>query len=181
VINDLVPDAATGAPESPHDPEDVRVLPGVAAAIEMLAEAGYVLVVVSNQPAVAKEIATRDALRAVHDRLVTLLGSAAAQIAGWRYCFHHPQAVDPALRVCDCRKPAPGMLLDAGTDLDVDLGRSWLIGDADRDIEAAHAAGCRAVLIEHPGSAHRRGASAPDATAADLPSAARAVIAAEAA
>ena len=70
---------------------------------------------------------------------------------------------------CDCRKPAPGMLLDAAGALELDLSRSWMLGDTDTDVEAGEAAGCRTVLIEYPGSAHKRsGQASPDLGAADL-------------
>ena len=78
---------------------------------------------------------------------------------------------------CDCRKPAPGLLLDAAAELALDLGASWMVGDADTDVTAAHAAGARAVLVEHPRTAHRRrGGGAPEHTAA-RPGAAAALIA----
>lgn len=90
-----------------------------------------------------------------------------------RCCFHHPEATVSELRqTCGCRKPAPGMLLDAAAELDVDLRASWMIGDTDGDVAAGVAAGCRTVLIAAPGSVHKRSgtahadAHAPDVTAA---------------
>jgi D-glycero-D-manno-heptose 1,7-bisphosphate phosphatase len=90
-----------------------------------------------------------------------------------RCCFHHPEATVPELRgMCPCRKPAPGMLLDAAAELDVDLGASWMIGDTDGDVAAGAAAGCQTVLIARPGSRHKRSGTAradvhaPDVTAA---------------
>lgn len=177
VINALVPDPRSGTRESPYRPEDVRILPGVAGALDELSAAGLILVVASNQPAAAKGIASEAELDAVHERVVALLGSHAAAISEWRYCRHHPDASEPRLRECDCRKPKPGMLLDAARALDIDLARSWAVGDADRDIEAGIAAGCRTVLIEHPNSAQRRsGSIEPDLRADDLTSAAGAVL-----
>lgn len=157
VIVEPVSDVADGRPEGPLRPSDVRLAPRAVEGIGLLHRAGFVLVVVSNQPSAAKGKATRDDLRAVHERTVELLGSGAAAIADWRYCFHHPDAVAPELRgPCACRKPAPGMLLDAAQDLGLDLGRSWMVGDSDADLGAAQAAGVAAVLIEHPDSVHRR-------------------------
>ena len=179
VINELVPEEASGVPESPYRPDDVRLMAGVRESLERLRETGMAVIVVSNQPAAAKGIATAEALDAVHDRVVELLGDTASVVAEWRYCRHHPDAIDPALRGCECRKPRPGMLLDAARALGLDLGRSWTVGDADRDIEAGRAAGTRTVLVENPDSPHRReGSAGEDLRAADLPSAARAILSA---
>lgn len=167
IVNRLVHDPATGSPESPYEPGHVELEAGAIEGIERLADAGYALVVVSNQPAAAKGTASIDDLDAVHHRVVELLGSAASRIESWRYCRHHPEAGDIRLRECKCRKPAPGLLLDAATDLGLDLERSWMIGDAERDIEAGRGAGCRTVLVENPDSARRR----PRKTVADARSA----------
>jgi D-glycero-D-manno-heptose 1,7-bisphosphate phosphatase len=169
VINELVPDPVGGVPESPYKPEDVRLVPGAATALDQIARAGFLGVVVSNQPAAAKGTASIADLDAVHERVVELLGAHAGAIAEWRYCRHHPEAVDPALRECDCRKPKPGMLLDAARDLEINLPASWMVGDADRDVQAGAAAGCRTILIENPDSEQRRAGSAePDARAPTL-------------
>jgi D-glycero-D-manno-heptose 1,7-bisphosphate phosphatase len=177
VINELVPDPVTGVPESPYRADDVRLMPGAAIALEELHDAGLTLVVTSNQPAAAKGIASAADLDAVHERVVELLGDAAGAVEDWRYCRHHPDAGDPAQRDCDCRKPKPGMIIDAARELGLDLERSWTVGDADRDIEAGRAAGTRTVLVENPDSPHRRaGAAGEDLRAADLPSAARAIL-----
>jgi D-glycero-D-manno-heptose 1,7-bisphosphate phosphatase len=106
----------------------------------------------------------------VHERTQELLAAEGATIDDWRYCFHHPQGTVPDLTGdCECRKPKPGMLLDAATRHGLDLGASWMVGDSDTDVQAGQAAGCRTALIEHPGSAHRRtGAVQPDMQAATL-------------
>lgn len=177
VINDPVPDRRSGRPESPYRARDVRLAPGASQGLGMLADAGYTIVVASNQPAAAKGTATRAALEAVHARVEALLAAEGVVPAAWEYCMHHPDAVDAALRgPCDCRKPAPGMLLRAAERLGLDLARSWMLGDSDADVEAGRRAGCRTVLIEHPGTAHRRGRAEPDLVAADLAGAARAVV-----
>jgi histidinol-phosphate phosphatase family protein len=177
VVNALVADPGTGVPESPYDPADVSLLPGAAEALERLADAGLVLAVVSNQPAAAKGIATEADLDAVHERVVELLGPSARTVSAWRYCRHHPEAADPGLRSCECRKPQPGMLLDAAGALGLDLTQSWMVGDADRDVQAGKAAGCRTILVENPDSAHRRaGAVEPDLRVQDLPEAASALL-----
>jgi D-glycero-D-manno-heptose 1,7-bisphosphate phosphatase len=170
VLNELVPDPATGLPESPLRVEEVRLIAGAAAAAARLSRAGFVLVCVSNQPAAAKGKVSVQQLRAVHQRVVELLGLAGVRLACSRLCLHHPDGVQPTLsRVCGCRKPAPGMLLDAARALALDLGSSWMFGDTDADMLAASSAGCRGVLIEYPGSAPKRcGQRTFDVPVADL-------------
>jgi D-glycero-D-manno-heptose 1,7-bisphosphate phosphatase len=170
VINAGVSDPDSGLLESPLAPTDVHLLPGAAQAMRRLAESGYLLVCVSNQPAGAKAKATIDALLAVHARVLELLGAEGVRLAAWRLCVHHPDGVVPELSgPCACRKPAPGMLMDAAQVLGLDLGSCWMFGDTDADVRAGQAAGCRTVLIRYPGSVHKRtGAAQPSLVAADL-------------
>jgi len=170
VLNELVPDPVSGMPESPLRVEEVRLLPGAAEAANALAEAGYALVCVSNQPAAAKRKVSVEQLWAVHQRIVELLAHEGVRLDASSLCLHHPEGVVPGLSgACDCRKPAPGMLLKAADELGLDLGRSWMIGDTDADIRAGQAAGCRTVLIECAQSAHKRvGGMSSDLLASDL-------------
>jgi D-glycero-D-manno-heptose 1,7-bisphosphate phosphatase len=170
VLNEAVPDIHSGAPESPLRVEDVRLLPGAAMAAGALAQAGYALACVSNQPAVAKGRASIAELRAVHERVIELLARAGVRLDVSRLCLHHPDGVLPELSgPCDCRKPAPGMLLDVAGAEGIDLAASWMLGDTDADVRAGTLAGCHTVLIEYPGSAHKRaGAAKPDLVAFDL-------------
>ena len=170
VLNEAAPDPVSGALESPLEVEDARLLPGAAAAAGELARAGYVLVCVSNQPAAAKGKVTVERLKAVHERVLELLASEGVRIDASRLCPHHPEGVVPELSgPCACRKPVPGMLLDAAGALAIDLSASWMLGDTDADVQAGRAAGCRTVLIEYPGSAHKRlGQASPDLLASDL-------------
>ena len=167
VINEPVWDTRTQSFESPYRPQDVTLVPGAAQGLAQLA--GFKLVLVSNQPSAAKGQTTLEQLAAVHERVAELLRTAGVVLDGVYYCHHHPDFTGP----CECRKPAPGLLLAAATDLGLELERSWMIGDADTDVIAAHAAGARAVLVEHPRTAHRRiGAVQPEHTAPDLRAAA---------
>jgi D-glycero-D-manno-heptose 1,7-bisphosphate phosphatase len=170
VINDLVVDPISGFPESPLHPGDVTLMSGAASALRRLVDAGWTLVGVSNQPAAAKGTIDLAELYAVQDRVLARLREEGLRFADFRLCPHHPDGVVPELSgPCGCRKPAPGMLLDAAAARDIDLGASWMIGDADLDVAAGHAAGCATILVEHPGSIHKRtGASRPDQTVADL-------------
>ena len=182
VLNELVPHPVSGRPESPLDPEQVVLVPGAAAALRRLHNAGYVVVGVSNQPAAAKGTVDIKQLESVQARVLDLLERAGAATDAFRLCFHHPEGVVPELtRVCNCRKPAPGMLLDAAAELKLDLSASWMIGDTDGDVAAGVAAGCRTILIENLASAHKRsGRVRPDATAPDLAAAVDFVIASRA-
>lgn len=170
VLNDPVHDPHDGRPESPLRADDVVLADGAVDGCLALEKAGFTLAVVSNQPGAAKGKASLADLSDVHGRVAELLTDAGVLISDWRYCHHHPEAVDPKLRgPCDCRKPAPGMLLAAASAGGYDLGQSWMVGDSDGDIEAGQRAGCRTVLVEHPGSGHRRSdASIPTARVRNL-------------
>lgn len=185
VINELTPDPDSGRPESPLQVKDVVLVAGAAAALRSLAACGLLLCGVSNQPAAAKGTVTTGELDAVQRRVIELLAAEGVTFDAFHVCLHHPDGIVPELSfACDCRKPAPGMLLDAARALDVDLAASWMIGDTDADVQAGAAAGCRTVLIEHPGSAHKRGradrrdrAGLPDAIVPDLAAAVALILA----
>jgi D-glycero-D-manno-heptose 1,7-bisphosphate phosphatase len=181
VINELVPDPVSGHPESPLAPQQVILIPGAAAALLRLAQAGWRLVGVSNQPAAAKGVVSVAQLRSVQARVLGLLGAEGVRFDDFRLCLHHPDGVVAQLtRECECRKPAPGMLVQAADGLGIDLARSWMIGDTDADVQAGRAAGCKTVLIEHPGSAHKRGSGVgADAVIAGLGEAAALIAAGE--
>jgi D-glycero-D-manno-heptose 1,7-bisphosphate phosphatase len=173
-LNEAVPDPDSGIPESPLKVTEVRLIEGAAAAARRLADAGFALVCVTNQPAAAKGKVSPEQLAAVHERVLELLHEQGVQLDASHLCLHHPQGVVPELSgPCSCRKPAPGMLLDAAREHDLDLANSWMVGDTDTDVAAGHAVGTRAVLIEYPPSAHKRsGIADPDLLACDLADAA---------
>jgi D-glycero-D-manno-heptose 1,7-bisphosphate phosphatase len=170
VLNELVPDPVSGVPESPLSVADVRLVPGAAAAALRLTQLGFVLVCVSNQPAAAKGMVSVAQLLAVHNHVVELLRAQGVRLTASHLCMHHEHGVVPELSgPCDCRKPAPGMLLDGARALAIDLDVSWMVGDTDADIAAGKAAGCMTLLIRHPGSVHKRlQGVAPDLIADDL-------------
>jgi D-glycero-D-manno-heptose 1,7-bisphosphate phosphatase len=178
VVNELVPDPFSRRPESPLKPEQVALVVGAAAALRSLRSAGYLIVGVSNQPAAAKGVVGIERLKSVHARVLQLLERDGASLDAFRVCFHHPNGIVPELsRTCGCRKPAAGMLLAAAEEFAIDLGASWMVGDADDDVGAGTAAGCRTVLIENPASAHRRVRdTTPDGRAPDLTAAAHLII-----
>lgn len=178
VIDALAPDPVTGMPEAPFRVEDVALLPGVADALRSLSNAGFALVCVTNQPAAAKRFTSVEALEEVHSRVLELLENEGVRFDAWRMCLHHPEGTDPALSgLCDCRKPAPGMLIDAANELGVDFEGSWMIGDTDSDIAAGATVRCRTVLVLHGPSGHRRsGSVVPEFVVDNLPEAASVVL-----
>ncbi len=116
-------------------------LPGAREGAARLSEAGYLLTVVSNQRGVARGLLTVETLRAIEERIQDGLRPLGARIDAFRYCIHELDAA------CCCRKPEPGMLLDLARELDLDLRRSWMIGDSESDVEAGRRAGCRTALV----------------------------------
>jgi D-glycero-D-manno-heptose 1,7-bisphosphate phosphatase len=121
--------------------EEMQILPGVSGAIALLNRAGFRVIVVSNQRCVAKGLITTADLEALHRRLCEALARDGATIDAIYYCPHETQPP------CRCRKPQPGMLLDAARDHDIDLGASWMIGDSKADVEAGKSAGCNTALL----------------------------------
>lgn len=148
-----------------NSPDQVKLLDGVAEALNELKTLGYKLVVVTNQSAVARGIVTEKVLGEIHDRLKQILAEKNAFLDGIYYCPFHPEGVVPKYRKeSDCRKPNPGMLHKAAAELDIDLRQSWCIGNSGRDVEAGRRAGCRTILIDKP--AHHKGAASALAMAA---------------
>ena len=131
-----------------NHPSRLRLLPRSAAAVRRLNAAGVAVVVVTNQAGIARGYFSPDVLAAVNDALVAQLKDEGAHLDGVYVCPHHPTEGDPPYRiVCDCRKPKPGLLLRAASDLGLDLGRSTLVGDKASDLVAARAVGARSVLV----------------------------------
>jgi D,D-heptose 1,7-bisphosphate phosphatase len=129
------------------DPAQMRLCQGVATGVRRLHEAGFALVVVTNQSGVARGYFAESAIAPMEQRLRQLLG---VPLAGFYYCPHHPEGTVAGYGVrCDCRKPEPGMLLRAQAELGLDLAQSWLVGDILNDVEAGRRAGCRTVLIDN--------------------------------
>lgn len=131
------------------DPNQILLCPGAGKVLRQLAEAGYELVVVSNQSGVARGYYPEDALRRVEKHLRGLVcAEAGVDLAGFFYCPHHPDGCVPGYsRECPCRKPKPGMLLQAAREMDIDLRQSWMIGAVLDDIEAGRRAGCHTILV----------------------------------
>ncbi|MBU0717513.1 MAG: HAD family hydrolase [Planctomycetes bacterium] len=136
------------------DPAQVKLLPGSADAIRRFSESGYAVVVVSNQSGIARGFFSEEDLSAVHARVEELLKAQGATLDGAYYCpyLDGPEAVVEAYRqASELRKPEPGMLFQAARDMDIDLSRSWMIGDSASDVAAGRAAGCRTILLDSTG------------------------------
>ena len=145
VINRLLTEK--GPRETPTTSEEFELLPDVIEALSRLKQAGLLLVVVTNQPNVAKGKSSLEDYQAINRRMDQLLGEA-AKLDGMYACLHHPDPVQVIrteyLGPCICRKPQPGLLLQAASDLMIDLDRSWLVGDDETDIQAGRNAGLMA-------------------------------------
>ena len=135
-----------------RDIDQFELLPGVAKAIAKINETGYLAIVVTNQPVIARGEVTRDELQEIHNKMETLLGQHGAYLDGIYYCPHHPdrgfEGEIPELKFeCECRKPKPGMLMQAARDFNIDLRQSWMVGDGENDVQAGIAAGCQNVKL----------------------------------
>lgn len=132
--------------------DEFELLPGAAEAVALINASGYLAVVITNQPVIARGEVSEEELRQIHNKMETLLGLEGAYLDGIYVCPHHPEhgfaGERPELKiVCECRKPKPGLLLQAASDLNIDLASSWMIGDSESDLLAGRAAGCKVALL----------------------------------
>ncbi|NOG54800.1 MAG: HAD family hydrolase [Planctomycetes bacterium] len=158
------------------DPDEVRLIADAAAAIKQLQEAGYRIIVITNQGGVARGKYSEDDVDAVNQRIAHLITEeSGALIDRFYYCPFHPNG-SVTQYACEhpWRKPQPGMLLQAADDLDLDLAQCWMVGDQERDIEAGIAAGCRTVLVR-TGQPEQAGVTKADLLVATLTEAASAI------
>jgi D-glycero-D-manno-heptose 1,7-bisphosphate phosphatase len=139
--------------------EEMHILPGVVEAIALLNRSGFRVIVVTNQRCVAKGFLTSNELESVHRRMCQELAAMGAVIDEVYYCPHEEQPP------CGCRKPEPGMLLEAANEYEVDLTSSWMIGDSEKDVEAGKSAGCRTARILR---SHACSSGKPDVLATSL-------------
>ena len=148
VINELVYYQEQEIIDSPFTPAQFKLIPGVTEALKTLHNNGYLTIMVSNQPGIAKGHMTEKNFELIRQKMVSELNKDSAVLDGEYYCLHHPDAVVAEYRrKCDCRKPLPGLIFKAARERNIDLKGSWLIGDNLSDVQAGKAAGCRTVLI----------------------------------
>ena len=132
--------------------DDFELIDGIAEKIREINESGYLAIVVTNQPVIARGDCTWEELEEIHNKMETLLGEQGAYVDDIFVCPHHPDKGFEGERIeykmdCDCRKPKPGMLLEAAKKYNIDLSESYMVGDDDRDMEAGKAAGCKCVKV----------------------------------
>ena len=154
-------------------PGELVLLAGAASAIRRLNESQYLTVVVTNQSVIARGKCTEIDMKAIHNRLQSLIGEHGASIDRIYYCPHHPDQLIPGGRqdlkiVCDCRKPEPGLILRATKDMNIDLKMSWMVGDMTSDIEAAQRDGIRSILLIKQDVSDDQLSLHPDAKCLDL-------------
>ena len=133
--------------------EEMELLPGSCEAIRKINDSGYLAIVVTNQPVIARGDISLSQLAEIHNKLETLLGAGGAYLDGIYFCPHHPHkgyvGEIPELKIdCQCRKPKPGLLFKAAEDFNIDLSSSWMIGDSESDVKAGRNAGCRSILLD---------------------------------
>ncbi len=130
------------------DPGLVKLLPGVEGAIKSLSQAGYKIILVTNQSGIARGLLTEETLQRIHAELRRQLAASGAHLDGIYFCPFHPEGcVEGYCIDSELRKPRPGMILKAAKDLNIDLASSWMVGDSVRDVEAGQRAGCRTIRL----------------------------------
>lgn len=139
--------------------DDFELIEGAAEAIKLINQSGYLAIVVTNQPVIARGEVSWDELNEIHRKMETLLGKEGAYLDGIYICPHHPdkgfEGERPEYKiVCDCRKPKSGLLLHAAKDFNIDLSQSYMIGDDDRDVQAGENAGCKNSIKIETNEAH---------------------------
>ena len=133
----------------PSRPGELRVYKDIGPGLRELQRLGFRLVVITNQAGIARGYFTEEDLQCMHEFLARTLEREGVRLDAIYYCPHHVAGVIPRYAIaCDCRKPQPGMLLQAAADLKLDLQRSWFVGDILDDVEAGNRAGCRTILVD---------------------------------
>ena len=148
VLNELIYYPEHGIVDSPFTPEQFRLLPGVSQAINEFHDMGFKVILVSNQPGIAKGHFSEETFSKVQQKMREELAKERAFLDGEYYCFHHSEAIVGRLRAdCECRKPKPGLLLQAAKEMGINLSQSWMIGDGLTDVKAGEKAGVRTILL----------------------------------
>ena len=148
VINELVYYTEHGVVDSPFTVQQFKLCPGVPDAVKLLNNKGFKVIVVSNQPGVAKNHFAVETLKLIDAKMKAELSARGAFLDGIYYCLHHPEGENSEYRRhCTCRKPQPGLLLQAAADFDLDMAQCYMVGDNLTDIKAGKSAGCKTILI----------------------------------
>lgn len=149
-LNEMVYDETHGILDSPRRPEEVDLKPYAPDFIRSVQQCGYLVIVATNQPGIARGTLSMKALMAINERLAELLAAKEAEWDDLRFCPHFAGQVFKKNKYaveCECRKPKPGMLLAAAREFNIDLPASWMVGDGLNDVQAGKSAGCRSILV----------------------------------
>ena len=151
VLNDLEYDKEEGRIGGPLSADRLKVFPYAGESVRRIKELGFMVILVSNQPGVAKQQFTRSELEKMKMKVRNELARRGGSLDAEYYCLHHPDARVKRYRLdCKCRKPKPGLLLQAASENDLDISNSFFVGDALVDVKAGKAAGCKTILLGHP-------------------------------
>ena len=147
-INEIIYYPDIGIVDSPFTVEQFKLLPGVGEVIKVLNQSEFKVILASNQPGIAKGHFSIDTFEKIREKMRAELAKHGARLDAEYYCLHHPEAKNEEYKKnCECRKPKPGLLHKAAKDLNVELPKSWMVGDGLTDIEAGKNAGCKTILI----------------------------------
>lgn len=179
VINRNVYNDATGEWESPLHLKDFELFPWAIECLQQLQAENFNLFLVSNQPSYAKGKTTLENLKAINEKLHTILIENQILFKEYYYCYHHPQGIVPDLSVvCNCRKPGTFFLEEAKKNYPLDMSMSWMIGDRDTDIICGQTIGIKTIMIVNQKEPQRKNnmACTPDFTVANLPEAVKIIL-----
>ena len=148
VINEIIFHKEMGILDSAANADEIKLFPNVGKAINNFKKLGYKIIIISNQPGIAKDKFTEKSFEEMKDKLKSELKKQGAEVDDEYYCLHHPNGTNKKYtKICKCRKPKPGMILEAAKKHNIDLSESWMIGDGIIDIQAGQKAGCKTILI----------------------------------
>jgi len=168
VINELVYYPSHKEWESPRAIEDLRLHPGIHEPLIKAQRAGWLLFLITNQPSYAKGKCSLESLEKIQDSVMQQLSAKGVTITGAYVCYHHPTSKIPGFGACECRKPSPFFIHEAARDHDIDLAKSWMVGDQDTDVETGRRAGVRTAVLTYERSGPKRGTVKADLVCSDL-------------
>lgn len=148
VINEVVYHKEMGIVDSPFTVEQFILLPDIGKAINRFHDQGFKVILISNQPGLAKNHYDIEVFEKIKEKMKNELAKEDAELDAEYYCLHHPEAkIEKYKKICTCRKPKPGLIIQAAEDHFINLSKSWMIGDGINDIQAGSKAGCKTILI----------------------------------
>jgi len=148
VINEIIYHKEIGVLDSPSNVEQFKLLPDVSRAVNGFHKLGFKVIIISNQPGIAKGKYSIDVFEKIKQKMKSELAKDGAVIDAEYYCLHHPQGkIKKYTKICECRKPKPGLILKAAEEHNIDLANSWMIGDGITDVQTGADAGCKTILI----------------------------------